>query len=187
MRIIAGEARGRVFDAPTGMNTRPTLDRIRENIFNMIQSHIRDSVVLDLFAGSGALSFEALSRGASHAVLVDSDRKANEVQKKNTEKLGYAKRTSVLFCDWRKAIELLKTDRILFDIVFLDPPYRMTDLREVFSELTPVIHPDTLILLEHETKKEITVASGYTEIKNRSWGYCSLSIYTLTTQESDSE
>lgn len=187
MRIISGEERGRTFDAPAGLHTRPTLDRIRENIFNMIQSSVRNSLVLDLFAGSGALSFEALSRGASHAVLVDSDRMAHDVQKKNIDKLGYTDRTTVYFCDWRKAVEKLTYDRALFDIVFLDPPYRMTDLREVFSLLRPVICPDSLILLEHETKNPITVSSGYTQVRNRSWGFCSLSIYRMTEQESDSE
>ena len=83
MRIIAGEARGRRIDAPEGRNTRPTLDRIRENMFNILQNEIPGSHVLDLFAGSGALSFESLSRGASDAVLVDSDRKANAVQKQS--------------------------------------------------------------------------------------------------------
>ena len=76
MRIIAGEARGRIIDAPAGLHTRPTLDRVRENLFNMIQNSIPGSRVLDLFAGSGALSLEALSRGASYAVLNDIDRNA---------------------------------------------------------------------------------------------------------------
>ena len=89
MRIIAGEAGGRIIEAPKGMNTRPTLDRVRENIFNMIQQDVPDSAVLDLFAGSGAMSLEALSRGASRAVLVDSDRNANAVQKKNEQQTDF--------------------------------------------------------------------------------------------------
>ena len=181
MRIIAGEARGRVFEAPSGLHTRPTLDRVRENMFNMIQADIPDSRVLDLFAGSGALSLEALSRGAAHAVLVDSDRSANSVQKRNIEKLGYAEKTSVVFCDWRKAIDLLHRNHEQFDIVFLDPPYSMTDLREVFEALLRVIHEETLVLLEHETGREPLISSEYEEIKNRSWGFCSLSICRLKT------
>ena len=89
MRIIAGEARGRQIIAPEGRNTRPTLDRVRENIFNMLQAEVPGSRVLDLFAGSGALSLEAISRGAESAVLVDSDRKAHMVQKRNIETLKY--------------------------------------------------------------------------------------------------
>ena len=95
MRIIAGTARGRKIDAPEGIHTRPTLDRVRENLFNILQNRTRDSRVLDLFAGSGALSLEALSRGAAHAVLVDSDRNASRVQRKNLEQLGMDDRAEV--------------------------------------------------------------------------------------------
>ena len=179
MRIIAGEARGRTFDAPPGKHTRPTLDRIRENMFNMIQAEIPGSRVLDLFAGSGALSYEALSRGAAYAVLADSDRNANSVQKKNIEKLRYNDRTTVLFCDWKKAVEYLHRGNEKFDIVFLDPPYSMADLREVFSSLIDIIRRETIVLLEHETGRKILIPSEYTEIKQRSWGFCSLSIYRL--------
>ena len=106
MRIIAGEARGRTIDAPAGRHTRPTLDRVRENMFNMLQSEIPDSRVLDLFAGSGALSLEAISRGAADAVLVDSDRNACETQRKNIERLHYSDRTRIMHCDWKKALPM---------------------------------------------------------------------------------
>ena len=88
MRIIAGTARNRRLEAPEGTNTRPTLDRVRENLFNILQTRIRDSTVLDLFAGSGALSFEAISRGAVRAVLCDADRKAYRTERRNAESLG---------------------------------------------------------------------------------------------------
>ena len=83
MRIIAGTARSRKIETPKGRNTRPTLDRVRENLFNILQNRIRSAVVLDLFSGSGALSFESVSRGASFAVLCDSDREANRTERKN--------------------------------------------------------------------------------------------------------
>ena len=83
MRIIAGYARGRTFDAPKGMDTRPTLDRVRENVFNILQMKVRGAKVLDLFSGSGAMAFEAISRGAEAAVLVDCDRQAHAVEKQN--------------------------------------------------------------------------------------------------------
>ena len=88
MRIIAGNARGRTFDAPTGMDTRPTLDRVRENVFNILQMRVRGAKVLDLFSGSGAMAFEAISRGANAAVLVDSAREAHAVQLQNALKLA---------------------------------------------------------------------------------------------------
>ena len=180
MRIIAGEARGRIIEAPKGMNTRPTLDRVRENIFNMIQQDVPDSTVLDLFAGSGAMSLEALSRGASRAVLVDSDRNANAVQKKNIETLRYGTRAKTMLCDWRQAAERLRKDGEKFDLVILDPPYAMTNLRDVFSMIRPLIHEDSLIVLEHESGKGITVPETYVQERQRSWGFCALSIYRLT-------
>ena len=169
MRIIAGEAGGRIIEAPKGMNTRPTLDRVRENIFNMIQQDVPDSTVLDLFAGSGAMSLEALSRGASRAVLVDSDRNANAVQKKNIETLRYGTRAKAMLCDWRQAAERLRKDGEKFDLVILDPPYAMTDL-----------HEDSLIVLEHEAGKDITVPEKFVRERQRSWGFCALSIYRLS-------
>ena len=176
MRIIAGEARGRRIEAPAGTHTRPTLDRVRENLFNMLQGEIADRRVLDLFAGSGALSFEALSRGAENAVLVDLDRRACDVQQKNAETLRYTDRTEIICSDWKRALKAFRTDGRTFDLVFLDPPYAMLDLREVFENLRPLLTLNTLIVLEHETGKEPDVGSGYDCQRKRSWGFCSVRI-----------
>lgn len=182
MRIIAGEARGRVIDAPAGLHTRPTLDRVRENLFNMIQSEVPDSRVLDLFAGSGALSLEALSRGAAFAVLADIDRNACTVQKKNISLLRYDERTRQIRGDWRTAVRELQDAKEQFDLVFLDPPYSMLDLREVFLSLVPVISPGTLIILEHEAGKEPIVPDAFRPVKSRAWGFCAVKIYQIQTE-----
>ena len=182
MRIIAGEARGRVIDAPAGNHTRPTLDRVRENLFNMLQAEIPGSTVLDLFAGSGALSLEALSRGADFAVLVDSDRNASTVQKKNIQALHYTEKTRQFHCDWKKAAEELKKEKAVFDLVFLDPPYSMTDLTEVFDALVHLTGPESLVVLEHEAGKEIHVSGCYVMIRQRAWGFCSVSMYRKISQ-----
>ena len=97
MRIIAGSARGRRFDAPEGRNTRPTLDRVKEAMFGMIQFDIENTQVLDLFSGSGSLGLEALSRGGAHCVFCDSDKKSIQVIKRNVEALGFGGRSEVLF------------------------------------------------------------------------------------------
>lgn len=180
MRIIAGEARGRIIEAPHGLHTRPTLDRVRENLFNMIQYEVPGSCVLDLFAGSGALSLEALSRGASYAVLNDIDRNACSVQKKNITDLNYEDRTKQLHSDWRTALTQLQQEKKVFDIVFLDPPYSMIDLREVFTAVMPLIRNDTLIIAEHEAKKQPVVNDQFHAVKNRSWGFCAVTIYQLS-------
>ena len=180
MRIIAGDARGRIIETPSGFHTRPTLDRVRENLFNIIQNDVPGSCVLDLFAGSGALSFEALSRGARLAVLTDNDRDACTVQKKNIETLHFEDRTRQFRCDWHAAVQKLQEEGYIFDIVFLDPPYSMTDLRDVFYSLQPVIGTETLVILEHEAGKQPLVSDNYTVVKDRAWGYCGITIYKIS-------
>ena len=177
MRIIAGMAGGRKFEAPEGINTRPTRDRVRENLFNILQMRINDTQVLDLFAGSGALSLEALSRGAAHAVLVDSDRTASRIQRKNLEALGMTDKAEVHLCDWHKAITEFTREQRQFDLIFLDPPYRMTDLRELFQAVSELITQDGLVILEHEAKAEIVTGDLLEETDRRKWGYCGVSFF----------
>ena len=177
MRIIAGTAGGRKFEAPEGIHTRPTLDRVRENLFNILQMRIRSARVLDLFAGSGALSLEALSRGAEHAVLVDADRAASRTERKNLETLGMTDRAEVYLCDWRKAAQGFIREGRKFDLVFLDPPYRMTDMREVFAAIAELVEEDGLVILEHEAKAEIRTGDLFEETDRRKWGYCGVSFF----------
>ena len=121
MRIIAGEWRGRTIDAPTGLATRPTADRVRETLFSMLVSRLgsfADLRVADLFAGSGALGLEALSRGAAVATFVDQDRAAIEAISANAARLGATDRVRVMPAS---ALALPKADP--FDMIFADPPY----------------------------------------------------------------
>ena len=177
MRIVAGEARGRRIEAPAGRNTRPTLDRVRENLFNMLQGEIPGSTVLDLFAGSGALSFEALSRGATKAYLVDHDPKASAVERRNAEALRYTERVRIVQADWRKALKGFESISERFDIVFLDPPYAMLELSEIFAGLIPMLGDDALIILEHEAGKNPETGTGFDLVKSRRWGFCEVSFF----------
>ena len=122
MRIISGQARGRKLATLEGENTRPTLDRTREALFNILQTRVRGAKVLDLFAGSGALGLEALSRGAQSAVFCDVSRQACAVIQKNIEALRAQDRSRLLCCDAMDALARLAGES--FDVVFLDPPYR---------------------------------------------------------------
>ena len=185
MRIIAGEARGRQIEAPAGRLTRPTLDRVRENLFNIIQYDVPGSRVLDLFAGSGALSLEALSRGAEFAVLADHDRNACNVQRRNIERLHYENKTRLFCCDWQAALKQISREQEVFDIVFLDPPYSMTNLKDVFNSLAPVVNRDSLIILEHESGREPIASDLFTAIRSRSWGFCAVTLYRLIQKECD--
>ncbi len=177
LRIIAGSARNRRIEAPEGKNTRPTLDRVRENLFNILQTRIRDTVVLDLFAGSGALSFEAISRGASRAVLCDIDRTANRIEKQNAKTLGFSEQTEILCCDWKTAVRMLCERGEHFDLVFLDPPYRMTNLSEISDRLKPLIAGDGLVIVEHEAKQFPEFGTGFEKTDERKWGFCGISFY----------
>ena len=121
MRIIAGEWRGRRIEAPPGMDTRPTADRVRETLFSMLASRLgsfEELRVADLFAGSGALGLEALSRGAAHATFVESDAAAGRIIRANAERLGAPERIRLL---GGSALALPKAEP--FDLIFADPPY----------------------------------------------------------------
>jgi len=121
MRIISGIARGTKLETLEGKDTRPTLDRVKEPLFSIIQAYIYDAEVLDLFSGSGALALESISRGAKKAVSCDKSRKAIEIIKKNVQKTHFEASVDILNKDYRKALDELKNKT--FDIIFLDPPY----------------------------------------------------------------
>ncbi len=122
MRIVAGKWRGRTLRAPKGQAVRPTQDRVREAVFDILGGRVEGTAVLDLFAGTGAMALEALSRGASSAVLVEADPRVFEVLKRNVESLG-AGEAEALLADYRQALRALRAQGKRFDLVFLDPPY----------------------------------------------------------------
>ena len=121
MRIISGMARGTRLETLDGINTRPTLDRVKEALFSIIQNEIWNAKVLDLFSGSGALALESLSRGASTAFLCDNSKKAVEIIKQNVKKTHFENQVKIFCKDYKKCLEEIKNEK--FDIVFLDPPY----------------------------------------------------------------
>jgi 16S rRNA (guanine966-N2)-methyltransferase len=130
MRIIAGEHRGRRIEAPPGRDTRPMLDRVREALFGTLGERILDARVLDLFAGTGSLALEALSRGATRARLIESDARTLRLLRENVRRLGLEERCEIASGDalaprlWRPRLEGAEP---LYDIVFLDPPYPFVD------------------------------------------------------------
>lgn len=178
MRIIAGTARSRTIETPKGRDTRPTLDRVRENLFNILMRRVPGARVLDLFAGSGALSFEALSRGAAFAVLADRDRAAHLAECRNAERLGFGKQTRILHCEWQRAVQTLRAADERFDLVFLDPPYAMNDLCAVTEALLPLLEEDALVVCEHEGGKPCRVTDALEETDSRRWGFVGITMYS---------
>ena len=125
LHIIAGQFKGRALRAPKTSFTRPTQGMLRESVFNICQNAIQEASFLDLFAGSGAMGLEALSRGAKHATFVESDRNASASIRENIAILQVASQTTLLSCDARIAIQRLSTP---FDIIYIDPPYETSAL-----------------------------------------------------------
>ena len=151
MRIIGGTARGRSLSAPAGMKTRPTQDYVRESLFNIIRWDVQEARVLDLFAGTGALSLEAISRGASEAVLIDMDRSACDAIKKNMESTKLGDFCRLISRDYRQAMDQLVREGQTFDVVFIDPPYKMENTGEMCAALYDkgLLSGQFLILVEH--------------------------------------
>ena len=174
MRIISGEARGRKLFAPAGNDTRPTLDKIRGSVFNIIGARIYDARVLDLFGGTGALALEAISRGAESAVIVDAARAAIQVIERNAQNVAkedYQKRIRILKSDYRSAIGLLEGRA--FDLVFLDPPYRMVEAyADALLRLKSVgkLADDCLIVLERLKATEVPVPDDFVSVDTRVYG-----------------
>jgi 16S rRNA (guanine(966)-N(2))-methyltransferase RsmD len=152
MRVVAGTYGGRRLVAPAGSETRPTSDRVREALFSVLGTTVHDARVLDLFAGSGALGIEALSRGARSAVFVDSSRKAIQAVKANLEALGLE--ADVWPVAARAALRTASSRSEAYDLVFLDPPYRRAaELgRELSEGLAAVLAPGARVVTESDRR-----------------------------------
>ena len=150
LRVIAGSARRLQLVTVDGPETRPTTDRIRETLFNILQTDIGGSRVLDLFAGSGAIAIEALSRGAAQAVIVESGRKQAECIRKNLRTTHFEDKARLMNTDALAAIAKLAREGKPFDIIYMDPPYMSDYYRSVFLALrnTCLVMPDTQIIAE---------------------------------------
>ncbi len=183
MRVIAGTAGGRHLVAPHGRTTRPTSDRVKEALFSILASLdcLADALILDLFAGSGALGIEALSRGARHAVFVEKDRTALAALAKNLAATGFSARSTVLAVDVELALKRLQQNESCFNVVLLDPPYQ-SDLytRTIAFAGTYLMTPDGLLVAE--TAKRVALPEKIVpcaRIDYRVYGDTVLEFYAL--------
>lgn len=173
MRIIAGEHRGATIFAPKGRDTRPTSDRVREAAFNLI-GPVDDASVLDLFAGSGAMGLEALSRGAAKAVFVESDREACRTIERNLAKLGLTG-ASVL-C--RDAFQALAAERSAYDLILCDPPYGFANQARLASYMRKALAPSGLLVYE-TAKRDEPALDGLNVRTSRTYGAARLTLFEL--------
>jgi 16S rRNA (guanine966-N2)-methyltransferase len=171
VRIIGGERRGARISAPKGRETRPTGDRVREAAFNLI-GPIDGATVLDLFAGSGAMGLEALSRGAVSAVFVESDRDACRTIERNLDKLRLAGGT--VLC--RDALQVLASAPRTYDLVMCDPPYGYADHERLAGYLARALARDGLLVYETETKTQPAI-DGLEVRTSRTYGSARLTLF----------
>lgn len=170
MRVIAGSAKSMPLKTVPGMDTRPTTDRIKETLFNMLQPYICDCRFLDLFSGSGAIGIEALSRGAYSCVLIEKNRKAAEVIRENLKFTRLEDRAELLSLDVFSALAFLE-GREPFDCVFMDPPYDKDLEKQVLEVLgrASYVDSDTLIVAEAslDTSFDYLEEYGFTLVKDK--------------------
>ena len=178
MRVISGKARGLKLNTPKNEDVRPTTDRVKESLFNIINSYVMDSNVLDLFAGSGNLGIEAISNGAKKCVFVDNNHQCIKVIHENIKELKIEDKSTFIESDYRKALEMFKDKGYVFDIIFVDPPYREHILLEILETVRDngLLSSSGIIILEYnyEYSNEI---EGYILLKKKKYGDKFISIY----------
>jgi 16S rRNA (guanine(966)-N(2))-methyltransferase RsmD len=177
MRVIAGAARGRKLIEPPDRQIRPTLDRVRAALFNMLMPEIEDAVFLDLFSGTGANGIEALSRGAASCVFVDNDAKAQRIIRDNLFHTGLARQARCLALNLPQELERITGT---YDIIFADPPYH-SDFYAVLIEgiaARKLLNPEGALIIEHSKKDALPDAPApFVRTRYKHYGDASLSLY----------
>lgn len=163
MRVIAGSARRRNLVCPSGDSTRPTTDRIKETLFNILQTEVPDARFLDLFSGSGGIGIEALSRGGKQCVFVENGREAVTCIKTNLKNTGLSDRAQVMAMDVMQALRRLDSLSQPFDIIFMDPPYRKDFEAKVIPFLleSSLVQEGTLLIAETALDTDISYMEAY--------------------------
>ena len=177
MRVITGKARGVLLKTPEGLKTRPTADRVKEALFSIIQFDLPGAKVLDLFAGTGQLGIEALSRGASGAVFVDEDEAACRLIRENLKRTNLSADAQVVRGDY---LNYLKSTKEKFDIILLDPPYAEVFLENALKMITEIdiLQSGGIIVAEYPVGKELPFEfCGYTRSRDYKYGKTMLALY----------
>lgn len=183
MRIIAGKARGRKLIPPATMETRPTLDRVKEAMFSSIYGYIQDSVVIDVFAGTGSLGLEAASRGAKEVYLVDKSSVTFPLLKENVQSLKFDDFCIPLNMDSYDALDFLARKEKIFDLIFIDPPYCKEMIPEAIKIVKEknLLHKNGIIVTKIDTIEEIY--KGYEDIaliKSKKYGNTTVCYYKFS-------
>ena len=165
MRIISGKAKGTKLYTLEGNETRPTLDRVKESLFNIINQEIQDSTVFDLFSGSGAIGLEFASRGAKKIYLCDNSKKAVEIIKKNVQKTHFEEIVEIYNCDFKDALRKIGEEKI--DIIYIDPPYNTNYIKIAVEEIIKINNFDSNTLIIVETDDLQRIIENIKEFENK--------------------
>ena len=180
MRIITGSKRGKKLVTLEGEQVRPTTDRVKESLFNILQFQLEGRRFLDLFAGSGQIGLEALSRGAAQAVFVDASKESIRVVEKNLASTGLGDRAKVVTADFAA---YLRTCRDRFDVAFLDPPYRTGVLQRVLPLVAQEMSPAGTIVCEHPSDEVLPESAGdFIKHREYKYGKVMLTVYERKTE-----
>lgn len=177
LRIIAGSAKGRRLFSPKSRDIRPTTDRVKESVFNMISNYIENAVVIDLFTGTGNLGIEALSRGAEKAYFCDCSRESLELAKKNIELCQFNEKSTVIHANYENALNFIKDKA---DVIFLDPPYNSGIVQACICKIIELglLNPDGIIVAEHSISEQLPdYEPDLVVIKKKKYGAIMITIY----------
>jgi len=177
MRVIAGEAKGRRLKSPRGTDTRPTSDKVKEALFSILGNRIVDARMLDLFAGTGAIGIEALSRGAARVDFVESDRAMVDILEKNLTACGFQARAETHRTD---AFKFLKQSHGPYNLIFADPPYHAWHLKKLLPavERGDMISPGGLLIVEHYRRIALPDSVGKLQVvRSYEYGDTVLTLY----------
>ena len=182
MRVIAGSARSVPLITPKGLETRPTSDQIKETLFNMLQGYVEGSNFLDLFAGSGQIGVEALSRGAGRAVVIEQDKEALRIIIENINNLSLENKCRAYKNDVFRAIEILDRKNEKFDIIFMDPPYKENISAQTIEKISEsnILSEEGIIISEHSTYEKLENTIGnFVKYDERDYNKKIISFYRL--------
>ena len=177
MRVITGSARGRKLETLEGLDVRPTGEKVKEAIFSSIQFEIEGANILDLFAGSGQLGIEALSRGANKCWFCDSSASSVAIVKRNLDATSLKEQAVVSLSDYKTFLSIVNAE---FDIVFLDPPYALNVIEDILTLLENKVSDSVKIIYEHGGEKEVPEKFGkFKLLKNYKYSKTTVSVYVL--------
>lgn len=177
MRIITGKARGKKLITLEGEAVRPTTDKVKESLFNILQFQLEGRVFLDMFSGCGQIALEAISRGAASAVLIDASKNAASVIAQNIKSTGFEKECTLINAD---SIMYVKNTKLKFDIAFIDPPYRTGLAEKALEVVSEKMQPGGIIVCEHPIDEEVPETAGeFVKVKDYRYGKVVLTSYKM--------